>query len=219
MADWRLANSLIVLRNEVNQMFPGRSKASDGAIGDARHQGEWFSDHNPNTRGVVCALDLTQDAAHGADMGPLTEYLRTHRPPALKYMIYNRRICSAKTGWAWAPYSGSSAHLEHAHFSVGPTPAQYDDTGTWNVAVAVTHAAPAAAVGTTTQDEDTVTPETMDQIAEHVMGAFLGKGAGRKTVAQVLQGCADADQVDKLAAAVAALDAKVTKLMTATKVT
>lgn len=43
---WRIAESLQQLLDQVNQMAPGRSKASDGAIGDTSHQSR-RSDHNP----------------------------------------------------------------------------------------------------------------------------------------------------------------------------
>jgi len=105
--NWRLARSLEVLLHEMNAVAPNRSKASDGTIGDFRHQEEQ-SDHNPNPEGVVCALDLTQDPAHGADMGRVSEYLLTHPRPALRYVIFNRRISERDHGRAWQPYHGVS---------------------------------------------------------------------------------------------------------------
>lgn len=44
--DWRVAKSLLVLRDQVNKMAPNRNKASDGTIGDETHQSH-NSDHNP----------------------------------------------------------------------------------------------------------------------------------------------------------------------------
>jgi hypothetical protein len=43
---WRVAESLQRLLEQVNQMAPGRNKASDGSIGDPRHQSR-ASDHTP----------------------------------------------------------------------------------------------------------------------------------------------------------------------------
>ena len=67
---WRVAKSLDRLLDQVNQMAPGRSKASDGAIGDPRHQTQ-KSDHNPHVTdgsiGVVTARDITHDPKHGCD--------------------------------------------------------------------------------------------------------------------------------------------------------
>lgn len=135
---WRVARSLNVLRDEVDRLAPGRSTASDGTIGDAAHQ-TGASDHNPNPAGVVCGMDLTHDPENGADMGRISEHIRTHRHPALKYVIFNRRIASASTGWAWRAYGGSNPHTKHMHVSVGVGPdgrstGPYDDTSSWGLA-------------------------------------------------------------------------------------
>lgn len=55
-----LAPSLAVLRAEINARWPGRDKASDGWIGDTAHQST-RSDHNPNSRGSVNAIDIDED--------------------------------------------------------------------------------------------------------------------------------------------------------------
>ncbi|TDC63871.1 peptidoglycan-binding protein [Micromonospora sp. KC207] len=137
MSGWRLARSLEVLRAEVNTIAPGRSKVSDGTIGDAAHRGG-ASDHNPNAAGVVCAIDLTHDPAHGADMHRIAEHIRTRRHVAAKYVIWNRRIASASSGWAWRTYTGSNPHTKHMHVSVGTGPdgkstGPYDDTSPWGL--------------------------------------------------------------------------------------
>lgn len=134
---WRLARALEVLRAEINAIAPGRSKASDGTIGDQAHARD-ASDHNPNAADVVCAADFTHDPSHGADMGRISERIRTHRHPALKYVIFNRRIASASSGWAWRPYTGSNPHDKHMHVSVGTGPdgksvGPYDDTSPWGL--------------------------------------------------------------------------------------
>ncbi len=53
-----LVPSLARLRTEFNQLNPGRDKASDGWIGDAEHQANPTSDHNPDERGAVHAIDV-----------------------------------------------------------------------------------------------------------------------------------------------------------------
>lgn len=137
----RLANSLVRLRDQVNAAYPNRSKASDGWIGDAAHAAT-PSDHNPNSQGVVNALDLTHSPATGFDAHALAERLRVNRHPNLRYIISNSRIASAGTGWNWKAYSGSNPHSKHIHISVGqPTTTtrdgqsttNYDNTTNWNI--------------------------------------------------------------------------------------
>lgn len=118
MRPWRVAPSLINLRAQVNALYPNRSKDSDGTIGDAAHLAR-VSDHAPNERGVVCALDLTHDPAGGCDVWKIAEALRASKNPRIKYVIFNRRIfSSAVNPWEWRPYEGPSPHTEHVHISV-----------------------------------------------------------------------------------------------------
>lgn len=139
---WRLAKSLETLRNQVNEAYPNRSKASDGTIGDAAHAAT-ASDHNPNSQRVVCALDLTHDSNNGFDVHTLADRLRINRHPNLKYIISNSRICGAWTNWEWQRYTGINPHTSHAHFSVGVGPdgqsqPPYDDTTKWNIGGSMT---------------------------------------------------------------------------------
>lgn len=134
---WRLARSLEVLRSEINVLAPGRSKASDGTIGDQAHAAR-YSDHNINPAGVVCAFDATHDPASGADMVRLSEHIRTHPPLAAKYVIWNRRIASRDGGWRWERYTGPNPHDKHMHVSVGRgadghSTGPYDDTSSWGI--------------------------------------------------------------------------------------
>lgn len=138
---WRVAKSLEVLRLQLNQMFPSRSKVSDGAIGDAAHASR-NSDHNPwvdlkNNRGVVTARDFTHDPAGGLDGGVVADRLRNSHDPRIKYIISNSRIASSASvegqpPWVWRPYSGKNAHNHHFHISVLPDRAKYDDESPWN---------------------------------------------------------------------------------------
>lgn len=139
---WRLANSLVKLRDQINAAYPNRNKASDGTIGDAAHAAS-ASDHNPNGAGVVCAMDITHSPQTGFDAHALADKLRINRHPDLKYIISNKRIAGAWTNWAWQAYNGSNPHSSHVHFSVGrggdgqSTP-PYDDTNAWAVSGVVT---------------------------------------------------------------------------------
>jgi hypothetical protein len=138
---YRLAESLDVLRAEVNAMAPMRSKASDGWIGDAAHA-DRTSDHNPfiidvNGVGVVRAFDFTHDPAHGCDADVLAERIRIlgkagdRRLDNGGYVIRNRRIASAKGGWAWRPYDGTNPHTKHVHISVSTIQRDYDNRAGW----------------------------------------------------------------------------------------
>lgn len=130
---WRLARSIALLRHEVDVEWPNRSKASDGTLGDADHASR-LSDHNPDSQGRVCAIDITHDPAHGCDAGELAEHFRRLgsvgdcRP---KYVIWNRRIASPSSAWEWRAYDGSNPHTKHVHLSV--TQSCADDTGTWGI--------------------------------------------------------------------------------------
>jgi hypothetical protein len=134
---YRLAKSLVTLRTEANTLAPVRSKLSDGWIGDATHAA-LPSDHNPNSAGVVTALDLTHDPKHGFDAHKIADLLIKYRHPNLKYVISNGRIAGAFTGWKWAPYNGSNPHDKHIHISVGvgedgQSKPPYDSVAKWNL--------------------------------------------------------------------------------------
>jgi hypothetical protein len=133
---WRVAKSLARLKAQVDAKHPGRSKASDGTIGDAAHRSR-SSDHNPHIDdggvGVVSAMDITHDPAH-CDAGALVNSLVESRDPRIKYIIYNGRIISSKVQpWVWRPYTGANAHAHHCHISVMAEKEAYDDERDWAV--------------------------------------------------------------------------------------
>lgn len=129
----RLAESLKQLRDEINAKYPGRNKASDGWIGDKAHSGR-KSEHNPDANGVVRALDITHDPAHGVDTYAISEFLRQRKDPRILYIISNNRICSPDNqNWAWRPYGGTNPHDHHNHISVRATKALYDDRSPWGI--------------------------------------------------------------------------------------
>lgn len=142
---WRIAKSLDKLLEQLNQKFPGRSKVSDGGIGDARHQASSSSDHNPHIKdsrgvGVVTARDFTFDNdpsdGVGIDCQWLADVLVANRDPRIKYIIWNRQICSSKQQpWKWRAYSGKNPHKHHLHLSVDADPKHYDSTNEWNLAM------------------------------------------------------------------------------------
>ena len=130
---WRLAKSLETLRTQVNSKWPNRDKSSDGTIGDAAHQAT-NSDHNPNSAGVVTAMDITHDPAHGLDARKLAEALVASRDSRIKYIISNGQIISSVVSpWQWRTYSGSNAHRHHVHISVMGSAGLYDDARQWKL--------------------------------------------------------------------------------------
>lgn len=125
---WRLARSLEVLEAEVRQVAPGTTVWD---IGDAAHRAG-ASDHNPNDDGVVCAIDVLDDA--GLDLNRFAEKVRRSGHPALKYLIYRNRF---SRGGGWRAYQGQFHN--HVHVSVGrgldgQSTGPYDDTSPWGVA-------------------------------------------------------------------------------------
>lgn len=128
---WRLAKSLIRLREQVNAEWPGRDRSSDGSIGDTAHRNR-KSDHNPNSAGVVTAIDIDADLAPGVNVRELVDALFASRDPRIKYIIFNGRITVASlTGWK--RYTGANAHKAHAHISVSARPSLYDDASDWQI--------------------------------------------------------------------------------------
>lgn len=141
MSTWRVARSLEVLLMQIDKRAPNRSKASDGAIGDAAHASR-DSDHNPwvqdNGVGIVTARDFTHDPVRGADMRKLSERLRRHRDPRIKYVIFDERMFSSypTSGYAaftWRPYYGPNPHGTHMHVSVLPEKEYYDSRKRWKL--------------------------------------------------------------------------------------
>lgn len=129
---WRLAKSLIQLRDQINVASPGRSKASDGGIGNAEHASR-ASDHNPWVKdakgmGVVTAFDFTVDIQNGVDGNVLAQSLTTD--PRTKYVIFEGKIWKAQTG-RWEIYRGVNPHRHHVHISVKPQSA--DDQSPWSL--------------------------------------------------------------------------------------
>ncbi len=134
---WRIAKSLLTLRDQVNAAHPDRRKENDGTIGDAAHASR-TSDHNPWVRdddmGIVTAMDITHDPAHGVDTYAMAEIMRQNRDPRIKYVISNHRIFSSQSSpWQWRTYNGANPHDHHVHVSVLPDKAHYDDVHPWNL--------------------------------------------------------------------------------------
>jgi len=129
-----LALSLVKLYNQINELVPGRGRGVDGSIGDEAHQAS-VSDHNPNSAGVVRAMDITHDPSGGFDSYAFAEHLRQTRDPRILNVISNGRIWSSQVSpFVWRNRDkGAGDHTQHVHISVVTNPALYDDLRPWNV--------------------------------------------------------------------------------------
>lgn len=122
MTDWYPAPAILALRDEVNDKWPDRDKASDGIIGDPAHAAR-DSDHNPDADsippGVVRAIDLDSDGAPGELTDLVATVLKaTIGDERVWYVIWNRKIYSRSQGWAARVYLGSNPHDKHVHTSL-----------------------------------------------------------------------------------------------------
>lgn len=108
----RLARTLRRLAHDVDERWPDRHRGSDGWIGDASHQAR-VSDHNPDTRGIVHALDITS-----AGIDPLVLVVAVVLHPSSSYVIFDGVIWAASHGWAARPYGGPDPHRTHVHVSI-----------------------------------------------------------------------------------------------------
>lgn len=177
---WRIAQSLLTLLAEVNALYPSRAKGTDGGIsgytygpGGVVVNPYNYSGHNINSRGVICAFDITTGDRPGGisskDGQALAERIRIamrdqsrgQTPYVIHWMappyvaIAGTKIASAYDNWAWHTYYGADDHKSHIHPSVdwdiphggAPSDADYDTTASWNL-------------GSTSGQSATITPIT-----------------------------------------------------------
>jgi hypothetical protein len=121
----RLVAGGVTLRNQVNKRWPRRDKRSDGWIGDKAHAGRQ-SDHNPDARGLVHALDIDADldpkdpGAAQRLANQIVAYASSGIPGAnrIKYVVFRNAISSgtyANSMWTWR--KGNYGHEHHIHVS------------------------------------------------------------------------------------------------------
>ncbi|EYF08798.1 peptidoglycan-binding domain-containing protein [Chondromyces apiculatus] len=122
---------------DANKRWPSRKKASDGIMGDARHQAR-KSDHNLGN-----AVDITHDPSSGCD-GNVISALAI-KDSRVTYVIWNHKIYSrARAAEGWRRYTGSNPHTKHCHISISTK--SRNDTRAW--AWVSAHGAPATPVVT-----------------------------------------------------------------------
>lgn len=125
-----LSAVLVEGRAEINTVWPGRSKASDGWIGDLAHQREGWpaSKHEPNPRGYVHAIDVTWP---GVDVARIIAVFQ--RLPHAYLWIFNRQIALKRDGWVRRQYNGSSPHTEHIHLEDDSSADAEHDSSRWGL--------------------------------------------------------------------------------------
>lgn len=113
---------------EADRIAPGRSHASDGTIGDLSHQQQGgSSDHNPDSRGIVHAVDITHDPAHGFDRWQQAQRIASRIAAGterrVKYLVTSDgqvdRIFNPSVSMTWRVNgSPKNDHLSHLHISI-----------------------------------------------------------------------------------------------------
>lgn len=102
--------------------WPQRNRASDGILGDARHQAR-KSDHNSGN-----AFDVTHDSIRGPDCTALSR--QVINDPRVTYVIWNSQIYNRTHNTPqWRQYTGANKHLTHMHVSIKPE--SRDDLSPW----------------------------------------------------------------------------------------
>ena len=109
------------LREQIDDDYPDRDRRSDGWIADARHVAKGNSDHIPDARGIVRALDIDADlGAHKEEAYALVEKIRKcakNGDKRIKYIIYDGKIMSPILNWKRRKYTGANPHKSHFHIS------------------------------------------------------------------------------------------------------
>jgi peptidoglycan hydrolase-like protein with peptidoglycan-binding domain len=143
-----LAANLAALRREIDARWPNRDRRSDGWIGDAAHQGR-ASDHNPDARGVVHAIDVDRD---GIDAGTLVR--RAIRHPTVHYVIFDRTIWTRDNDFRSRRYTGDNPHTGHIHVSGRRGHGHENNPTPWGIATGQIRSAtiprPTTAIGSRT---------------------------------------------------------------------
>jgi len=135
----RLVKGGEVLRNQIDARFPRRDKKSDGWIGDRAHQAR-ASDHNPDSRGWVHAIDIDENMGqvgkwrNGRTARMLADQLIQYAASGLpgsdriKYVVYEDQLASGTYKNTWWRWRGKGyGHTQHIHVSFNAS-ARKDDT-------------------------------------------------------------------------------------------
>lgn len=124
----RLCPAGVTLRGQIDARFPKRDKRSDGWIGDAAHS-QRFSYHNPDSHGIVWALDIDENMGIGtwrngrtcrrlADQ--LIAYARSGLPGSerILHVVYEDQVASGTYRSTWWRWRGKGyGHSQHLHIT------------------------------------------------------------------------------------------------------
>jgi len=120
----KLSKAATQLREQFDDSFPERDRASDGWIADVRHMRAGKSDHIPDAQGWVRAIDIDADLSGRSkpeimpDLADeIRKYAKSDAKKRIAYIIFNGRIASPILGWKWRKYTGANQHNHHAHIS------------------------------------------------------------------------------------------------------
>jgi hypothetical protein len=133
----RIAAGLGKLRTQIQAVCPRAPKDEFGWIASATHsQQNPNSDHEPDSRGIVHALDVPHYPELGLDCAILVQALLDSKDPRIRYVIWAQKIFGDE-GYgrrngrsAWTKYAASD-HTEHAHVSINV--ANEDDASEWSI--------------------------------------------------------------------------------------
>jgi murein L,D-transpeptidase YcbB/YkuD len=107
---WRLSGNLKVIAADIKTRL---GPVTIGSIGDKEHR-ERKSDHNPDNRQVVCAIDVMFNVGPKASAVVKALIGRSD----IAYIIHNHTIWSQSHGWKARKYTGTKdPHTNHVHVS------------------------------------------------------------------------------------------------------
>lgn len=187
-----LAPSLARLRASIDAAFPHRDSSSDGWVGDVAHSAR-TSEHNPDSKGCVHALDVDiDDNDAGRDLRK--ELLAaTIGQRAVWYVISNGVIWSRTYNWRPREYVGPNKHFHHVHISIRLAADAESDT----TLVLTPPVANRPAAAEPTAGEGDMTEAEMDALITRLLNRKLGTKdyADRDlTVAQALREASESYQ-------------------------
>jgi hypothetical protein len=146
---WKPVAGIPTLQAQVNKRWPNRDKASDGVKGDSAHASR-ISDHNPDGRGLVHAVDIDEDFRGSkydnrwfADQLIAYPRMKVSGSARLKNVVYENQVASGtypKHFWTWR--NGDYGHEKHIHISFSKSgeqdgnefniPILYGQGGVWD---------------------------------------------------------------------------------------